>query len=78
MTNSTPSTNAQRQAAFREKKEATASFNASEVLRLTKENEELKATLKRVLEASKRAKVQHVSNVAKLRGQLLKEKEKTV
>jgi len=68
----TPTTNAERQAAFRAKQAATASFNASEVLRLTKENEELKAALKRAVEASKRAKVQHVANVAKLRGQLLK------
>ena len=36
-------TNAERQAAFRAKKEATADFNAVEVLRLTKENDELKA-----------------------------------
>lgn len=78
MTNSTPSTNAERQAAFRAKKEAVAAFNALEVLRLTKENEELKDTLKRVTEAAKRAKVQHVANVAKLRGQLLKALDKTV
>ena len=73
----TPTTNAQRQAAFREKKEALAAFNATEVLRLTKENEELKAQLKRVLDASERAKVQHVSKVSKLRGQLLKALDKT-
>ena len=70
-------TNAERQAAFRAKKEAMADFNALEVLRLTKENEELKGLLKRVSEASKRAKVQHVANVAKLRGQLLKALVKT-
>ncbi len=71
-------TNAERQAAFRAKKEAEAAFNATEVLRLTKENEELKGQLKLVLEASKRAKIQHVSNVSKLRGQLLKALERTV
>ena len=76
MTNETL-TNSQRQAAFRAKQAAMAAFNAGEVLRLTKENEELKATLQRVLDASKRAKVQHVANIAKLRGQLLKEKEKS-
>ena len=73
----TPTTNAQRQAAFREKKEAVAAFNALEVLRLTKENEELKGQLKRLTEATKRAKVQHVANIAKLRGQLLKALDKT-
>lgn len=70
-------TNAERQAAFRAKKEATADFNAVEVLRLTKENDELKAQLKRALEASERAKSQHVSKVSKLRGQLLKALDKT-
>lgn len=74
----TPTTNAQRQAAFREKKEALAAFKAIEVLRLTKENEELKAQLKRALEASERAKSQHVAKVSKLRGQLLKALDKTV
>lgn len=70
-------TNAERQAAFRAKKEATADFNAVEVLRLTQENQELKAQLKQITEASKRAKVQHVSNVSKLRGQLLTALDKT-
>ena len=77
MTNETLTTS-QRQATFRAKKEAMADFNAAEVLRLTNENEELKSQLKRVSEASKRAKVQHVANVAKLRGQLLKALVKTV
>ena len=70
-------TNAERQAAFRAKKEAVAAFNASEVLRLTQENDELKAQLQRVVEASKRAKIQHVANVGKLRGQVLKAFGKT-
>jgi len=74
----TPTTNAERQASFRAKKEAMAAFNASEVLRLTKENEELKGQLKRLTEATQRAKVQHVANVAKLRGQLLKSLNTTV
>jgi hypothetical protein len=78
MTNETPLTNSQRQAAFRAKKDAVAAFNATEVLRLTKENEELKGQLKRAVEASQRAKVQHTANVAKLRGQLLKAIAKTV
>ena len=70
-------TNAERQAAFRSKKEAVAAFNASEVLRLTQENERLQGEVKRLVEASKRAKVQHVANIAKLRGQLLKALGKT-
>jgi hypothetical protein len=72
MTNETPTTNAERQAAFRAKKEAVAAFNASEVLRLTKENEVLKGEVTHLKDAAKRAKIQYTANVAKLRGQLLK------
>lgn len=72
MTNETPSSNAERQAAFRAKKENMAAFNASEVLRLSSENETLKSEVAQLKEAAKRAKIQHTANVAKLRGQLLK------
>lgn len=72
MTNETPVTNAERQASFRAKKENLAAFNAGEVLRLIKENENLKAEVTQLKEVAKRAKIQHTANVAKLRGQLLK------
>ena len=72
MTNATPVTNAERQAAFRAKKENLTAFNAGEVLRLTTENEALRGEVSQLKEAAKRAKIQHTANVAKLRGQLLK------
>lgn len=72
MTNETPATNAERQSAFRAKKENLTAFNAGEVLRLTKENEALTGEIAQLKEAAKRAKIQHTANVAKLRGQLLK------
>lgn len=72
MTKTSPTTNAQRQATFREQKRVSAALNASEVLRLTAENERLKSELLRVVAATARARVQHVSKIAKLRGQLLK------
>ena len=76
MTNETPATNAERQAAFRAKKENMAAFNAGEVLRLEKENETLRGEVTQLKEAGKRAKIQHTANVAKLRGQLLKALDK--
>ena len=71
MTNTSTTTNAQRQAAHRAKKQALQDFQATEVQRLTQENEMLKAQLNDTLEASRRAKIQYTATVAKLRGQLL-------
>lgn len=71
MTNTSTTTNAQRQAAHRAKKQALQDFHAAEVQRLTLENETLKAQVNDLVEASKRAKIQYTATVAKLRGQLL-------
>lgn len=72
MTNETSLTNAQRQAAFRAKRLAEQALASETIKHLTAENERLEALVKSLTEASKRAKVQHVANIARLRGQVIK------
>ena len=64
-------TTAERQAIFRAKKEALATFNEAEVKRLTSENQVLTKKLAKLTTTYKLAKERHIAEVAKLQRQLL-------